>query len=236
MVDARAEVPKFAFLAVGIACLAAAAAMPDQPVGEECPLIPVAELHEILLDLHGIIICCEAESQGEAADMSVDNDPFVDAESVSQDDIGGLAARSGNGGKFLHGGGNFSIVAFHKCSSHATKRLRLVTVEACGADDLLKIFLRDLGVVRGALAAFEEHLGHHIDPDVGALGREDRGDEKFQRVLEIKFAVGIGIDPRELTEEFLGALFSCHGRVLGMIEKSLIADPPHSERVDGETE
>jgi hypothetical protein len=56
MVNARAEVPEFAFLAVGIACLAATASMPDEPVGEESPLLLRAELHEILLHLHGITI------------------------------------------------------------------------------------------------------------------------------------------------------------------------------------
>jgi len=121
MIDTRAEVPKFAFLALGVARLAAASTMPDEPVGEERPLILGNQRHEIPLHLDGITLGRHPESPGESADMGVDDDTFIDVKGVPQNDIGGLATCSENGREFLHAGRDFAGMAFHKGGTHASE-------------------------------------------------------------------------------------------------------------------
>ena len=169
------------------------------------------EFHQVLLDLHGIGVPGEPEPQGEASHMGVHNDPLVDPEGVAEHDVGGLAARAGKSGEFPDGARDFAAVALRQRGTHAADRLGLVPVESRRAHDLLQFLLRDVRVVIGRAAAPEERLGHDVDPHVGALGGEDRGDEQFEGVREIELAVGVGIDERQFSREGRGAFLACHG-------------------------
>ena len=182
-------------------------------------MIPWNELHEILLHLHGIAVGREAEAQAKASHVGIDDDALVDVEGIAKDDVGGLASGSGNCGEFLHGGGDFASVAFHERRAHTAERLGFIPIESGGADDFLEFLLWDSCVVGGGLAALEEHLRHHVHPDIRALRGEDRGDEEFQRILEVEFAVGVRIDPGEFLRKPFGAFFFGHG-----MEGSLFPD------------
>ena len=49
------------------------------------------------------------------------------------------------------------------------------------------------GVVGRRAILAKEILGDLVDAHVGALGREDRGHQQFQRRLEIERAGGVGV-------------------------------------------
>ena len=57
--------------------------MPDEPVAEIAPLVAGEKFHEILFDFDGIFPRGEAESEGEATDMGVDDDAFSFAEDLA---------------------------------------------------------------------------------------------------------------------------------------------------------
>lgn len=98
-----------------------------------------------------------------------------------------------------------------KNGSHGTDGLGFVAIKSGGMNDGFEFLRRDGSVVRRGAASIEECRGHHVDTDIGALGREDGGHQKFERVGEIQFAVGIGVDFWKFHREEFGPLSSCHG-------------------------
>ena len=91
----------------------------------------------------------------------------------------------------------------------ANDALGLVSVEACRANRLLQ--LRRIGVgeiLRGAVL-LEQVFRDLIDPLVGALGREDGGDQELKGVLVIERDAGIGVGGFQDGQDFLGAGGGC---------------------------
>ena len=70
---------------------------------------------------------------------------------------------------------------------------RLVVEEAGGADEVFDVFLPGGGERFGVGIFFEEGGRHEVDPHVGALGRENGGDEELEGALVVQLAVGVGI-------------------------------------------
>jgi hypothetical protein len=53
-------------------------------------------------------------------------------------------------------------------------------------------------------AASKKSRGDLIHPLIGALGRKNRGDEKFERTREVQLTVGFGIGAFENVEDSSG--------------------------------
>ena len=60
--DLRAKFLDFAIFTIRLAREAAAAAMPDEPMTEQRPIFLRDELHQLLFNLHGVRLFCEAET------------------------------------------------------------------------------------------------------------------------------------------------------------------------------
>ena len=182
--------------------------MPDEPVAEEAPRIPWNEGEEVGLDFSGIRLGGEAEALGEAADMGVDDDALLEAECVSEHDVGGFAADARKGGEFLHTVRNASPVAFEEGGGAGLEAAGLGPEEPGGFDEGLKFRGGDGGVVCGGFAAFEKAFGDQIDALVSALGGEDGGDQELQGVGVLEFAVGVRVgaaeDGEDLPDGFRG--------------------------------
>ncbi len=86
--------------ATGFAC---ASAVEDEQVGELAPGV-LGELgDEVAFDHRdGCVLGCEVEAFGDSFDVGVDDDAGVDAEGVSEDDVGGFAGDSSEGEEFFH--------------------------------------------------------------------------------------------------------------------------------------
>lgn len=207
---AGAKVLKLAAVAIGFAGGAATASVEDEPVAEIGPSGAWEKLDEIFFDFDRIGIPGEAEPGGETSDVGVDDDAIVDGEGVAEDDIGGLASDSGQGGEGGHGAGDMAVVEFADLRGGGADVAGFVAEESGGVDEGFELFLRDGGKGLGGGAADEEGGGDHVDPLVRALRGEDGGDEELERVGEGEFAVRIGVDAREADGELRGALGAGH--------------------------
>ena len=69
---------------------------------------------------------------------------------------------------------------------------------------LLQFSLGNGGKCGGVGAASKKSRGDLIYPLIGALGRENRGDEKFERTREVQRTVGVGIGAFENVEDSSG--------------------------------
>src|SRR6185503_6884446 len=67
----------------------------DQCMREPRPVIPWHDRHQLLLDLHRIVLLGQLEQPGESLDMGVDHHPFIFPEPCAEDDVGGLPANAG---------------------------------------------------------------------------------------------------------------------------------------------
>src|ERR1035437_4419801 len=93
--DLRAELLDFAIRTIRLARVAAAAAMPDEPVAEQRPLFLRHELHQLLLDFYRVRLFRQAKAVGKPRDVRIHNDADVDAERVSENDVRRLAPDTG---------------------------------------------------------------------------------------------------------------------------------------------
>src|SRR5215212_1894028 len=170
----RADIVQDAVRAVWLAGLARSAPVEDQEVGEDGPLLFWHDLHEVLLDLHGVLTLREAQSVRDAADVGVDDDALVRAEGVAEDDIGRLAADAGQCYELGHSTGDLSPMLLHEGAGHAPQGAGLVAIEAGRADVLLERAGGGAGEVFGLVVLREEILRHPVDLHIGGLGGEDR--------------------------------------------------------------
>ena len=99
-------------------------------------------LHEVSLDFQRVAIFCQTESGRNTGDVSIDDDSFVDAEGVAQDDVGGLAADSGKRGQGLQRAGTRASVFSHELCGHGADVFGLVAVESGRANYSLEFVLR----------------------------------------------------------------------------------------------
>ena len=192
--------------AVGAGGFAAAAAVEDEPVGKQGPVVLRDEFHEDGLDFFWVGLAGEAEAGGEARDVGVDDDADVLAEGVAEDDVGGFAADAGELDEFVHGLRDVSAMLVDEEPAAGADVFGLGAVEADGAEVVLEGGGIGLGVVARGAVFFEEGGGDFIDLHVGALRGEDGGDEEFEGIGEGEFAVGVGVDAGEDFAEGSGAL------------------------------
>ena len=171
--------------------------MKNEPVAEKSPRFAGNEFDKILLDADGVCEFRETEALGEAADMGIDDDPFVFIEGISEHDIRGLASSAGEISERFEGGWNFATVLGQEGGTHGADVFCLTAIEARGADEGFEIFLRNGGVIGCGAATLEQVLCDEIDALIGALCRKDGGDEEIKRVRVVELAVSIRVDGRE---------------------------------------
>ena len=81
--------------AVGFASGTATAAMPDQEMGKEGPILAGNDFDQGLLHFYGVVLTGQAHPAGEPTDMGVHHDAFGQMESVAEDHVGGFSPHSG---------------------------------------------------------------------------------------------------------------------------------------------
>jgi len=176
-------------------------AMVNQFVGKGNPPVLRDNFHEVLFHLFGRGVGGEFQAAGEAEDMGVDDHADGNTVSDAEDDVGGFAGRAGDGEKIFHLLRNFAVEVGNDLPRRTLNRLRLVVVEASGADDLFDLLNWRGGEVLCGGEGLEEDRSDHVDASVGALRRKDRGDEQFPgiAVMESTFDVWVSL-PEEIEE------------------------------------
>lgn len=189
----RAELKQFATWAIGLTGGATAAAVPDEPVTEEGPVFAGHLGEEVLFDLFGLGAGGQAETEREARHVGVNDDTFVEVEGIAEDDVGGFASDAVELDEVLHGVGDLAVVTFDEFLAGALDVFGLMTKEAESADVLFELGQAGGGVVGGGTVFVEEERCDQVDLFVVGLRGQDGGDEKFERVGVMEFAVGVRI-------------------------------------------
>src|SRR5438067_8923849 len=98
-------------------------------------------------------------------------------------------------------------MSFVDDSTCALNRSGLVAVKTCRADVLLKLCLRDAGIIFCATIFPEEIGGDKVDALVCALRRENRCDQQLKRVCMVERATRVHVCALEQADEMSCALF-----------------------------
>jgi len=104
----------------------------------------------------------------------------------------------------------------NKGGSAGAKRTGLGTIEPGGVDHFLQFSLRNGGESGGIRTAGKESRGNLVHPLIGALGRKNGSDKKFERSGEVKRAVGVRIGAFENVEDSGGPASEDRGWVHGV--------------------
>ena len=93
--------------------------MEDEKMREKGPFLLREETHQLLFYLHWILLRGQPQAPGQPSNVGVDRDSFIRIKGVSQDDIGRLAADSGQLSQLFHRAGYFTPVVRHQRLGHA---------------------------------------------------------------------------------------------------------------------
>lgn len=116
-------------------------------VGEPDPTVLREDLDKVPFDGDGGVGFGEIETAGDAVDMRIDDDAAGDAERGSEDDVGGLARRSGDGEELVEIAGDFAAKVAQDGLRRSNDGFGLVIKEAGGADDCCDLIELGFGEV-----------------------------------------------------------------------------------------
>ena len=169
--------------------------MQDQGVREPCPRVTRHERHQVALDLHRVLLGRQPEQGREPLDVGVDHDTFVLSEPGAEHHIRGFATDAREPHQLVHRVGHLAAVALDQRLGHPDDRLGLVPEESGAVDLLLENLRVGAGVVPRGTILREQGGGDDVDPCIGRLGGENRGDEQLEcaGVVQRAGRVGIGL-------------------------------------------
>lgn len=139
------------------------------------------QVHERELDLHGIRVPREAQPAGQTPNVSIDRDTGS-IEGIAEDDVRSLTAHTGQRNQLIESGRNLSPVSLDDGSAARADVAGLVPEKPGGFDQLLELVLIRFGEVARAAIPCEEPRRDHVHSRVGALCREDGGDQQLEWV------------------------------------------------------
>jgi hypothetical protein len=148
---------------------------------------------EIFFDFDRISVLGQSEAFAQAGDVGVDHNAGFDAVGVAEDDVGGFASDPGEVSEGRELAGDVALMVLDEGFCRPDEVFRLVAEEAGGSDEVFDVFLPGGGERFSVGVFFEEGGCHQVDPHVGALGRENGGDEKLEGALVVQLAVGVGV-------------------------------------------
>ena len=152
----------------------------------------------------------QAETVGNADTVGIHNGAAGDMEHVAEDQVGGLAADAGKGGKLLHGGRDLTVMLLQQDFGTRHNIPGLGMIKAAGMDILL--YLGDIGCSeifqRGITC--EEGRGDLIDTLIRALGGKANGEEELVGFGIIEGAVGLRIFREEEADDFIDLRLGSH--------------------------
>jgi hypothetical protein len=145
----------------------------DETVGYRQPIILWNDLHQVLLDFHGIEMFGPAQPLAEPGDVGIHRDSLRNSINLTQNHIGGLAAHPGDLYQLFHGLGNLPPVISHQGLGASDQILRLISIKASRVDDLFHLFGFGKGEFLRCGIGLKKFRGDQIDPFISALGGKD---------------------------------------------------------------
>lgn len=162
-------------------------------MAKHCPIVLRNQFHERLFDFLGSNLLRQTEPLRKSRHMRIDNNADVYFESVAQNYIRGFAPNAIQLRQLFHGAGHLSAMTLDEFLAASLDIPGFIAEESESLDASLKVKQVGICEIRSAAKFFEQVHRHDVDLFVGALRRQDRGDEQFERVGIIQFTVRIGI-------------------------------------------
>lgn len=157
----------------------------------------------------------EAESFAEAGDVRVDDNTGRQSEGGAEDDVGRFAADAGEGDQGFDVAGELAVVAFDDGLAGGFNVFSLVAKEARALNDFFECWDGSSGHRRGIGPAAEKFGRHHVDADIGALGRENRGDKQFKRRFVFQGTGDVGVIGPQMRHDAVGLGLAIGGQFSG---------------------
>jgi len=191
--DAGAEICQHAGFAVRRACWADRAAVLDDEMAQGYPVLLWEYCYQIVLDLHRIDVPSELQSAGNPSHMGVDHHANSLPKPAAENDVGRFATDARQRNEILHAAWHLSAVLRSQFLAAAANVFSLRAEESCAVDNGFDLGLRCGCHGIGSGPAVKEVGRHRVDAFVGALSRENCGDEELERIFKIEGATGVGV-------------------------------------------
>ena len=175
-------------------------------MGEIYPVLPGHNLHQRSLNLLRCSLTRQTKPVRQPRDVCVHDDAFSFAVGDAEDDTGGFTAATVELEKFVHRGRHLAGMTLGDGLATGADGFGFVAKESSRANHYFQFAGRRGGEVGGGPVFREERGRNFVDAFVGALGAEDGGDEKLERIVVLQCALGVGVGSAQPGQEFLDAL------------------------------
>jgi hypothetical protein len=172
----------------------------DQRIGGERPLLRRKRARQLLLHDDGVVRLRYPDPVRHPQNVTIDWQTGH-AERVTEDDVRRLPSHAGQFDQGLHAGGHLAGVPIDERRRHALQRFRLRPKEARGLYLRLELVGRRLREGARVGVPSEQRRRHAIDALVGALRRENRGDEQLVGIPKVELGERARMLALELLED-----------------------------------
>ena len=181
-----------AMFAIGLARKAYLTAVKDGAMTEDRPLFFGNRAHQIPFHFDGILFFGKSQTPAQTADMRIDRNPW-NAETISENDVGRLTSDAWKRHEIVQIAGHLSAELFDDDVAALFDVFRLVAKESRRLNEFLEFVQIRAGEIFGRGVAGKQRRSHHVDAFVGALRRQDGGDQQLQGPIVMQRAMGIRI-------------------------------------------
>src|SRR5208337_688446 len=188
-----------------LACKAQCAAVQDDLVRENDPLIARTYLHQILLDLSRIAVSRQLQTTRDALYVRIHHNTIGNLEPCSQNYIGGFACYPGYLQQLVHTAGDLTAEVAQYLARRADNRLRLIAKESSRANVRFKLLGLERGEGFDSRILGEDYGCDHVDPHICALRRKYGRYQQLPRAIVVQRARCRRIAPIEPTEDLADA-------------------------------
>lgn len=188
-----AQQTQSACVALGRTGLAYVSSVEDKPVVGNGDFCFGDMLHQLFFHAEGSGATVGYQSQAVADAKHVGiyrHGCFVEGDRL--DDVGRLAPHAGQFQQIFHPLGHLSAEVLHQHAGHSHQVFGLVVGIRHALDVCIDYFGRAGGQRLGGGEVPVEGWRYHVDPLVGALGREDNGYQQLKGIVVMQFGLGHG--------------------------------------------
>lgn len=171
------------------------------------PVLFEHDSHEVALDFHGIGIFRHTETEGDPADVGINNDAFGFSVQPTENDIRGFAGNAAEGEKPFHRVRDAVLKPIADELRGHGNRFGLGAVESGRMHHLLELEKGNPREVDGCLVRFEIRPHGLVHPLVRALGRENDRDQELERCLVFQGHASVWIGALEAADNGRDPLF-----------------------------
>ena len=167
-------------------------------------------LHQFALSLQGVLaVAGKADAVGHTEHMGV-HGQGGEIEYHRGDDVGGFASYTGQGLQIVDVGRYLASKVVPQLAGHGGKVFALVVWVGDGVDVVEDVLGRGFGHCGSIGIGGKERRGGHVHPLVGALCRQDDGNQQLERVLVFQFGLCRGACLLEIGYHSFISFGLCH--------------------------